>query len=106
MTRTAGTAAALAGVAAVTVAARAVTGTARGRALLRRLGMTSAGGLHAREQSADSREPESTYACHCGQRFRISGRDRHRIYWLEGAAQGDPVVSGTCPSCDRVLPAQ
>jgi hypothetical protein len=68
--------------------------------------LTSAAGLLSGEQSAEPREPEPTYTCQCGQRFRISGRDRHRIYWREGAAQDDPVTAGTCPSCDRHLPAQ
>jgi hypothetical protein len=46
------------------------------------------------------------WQCECCQRFSVAGRDRHRIYWLEGAAQDDPVLDNRCPSCDRPLPAQ
>jgi hypothetical protein len=49
-----------------------------------------------------SPEPE-TYHCACGQRFRVGGRDRHRVFWLEGAAEDDPVLSQRCPNCDRPL---
>jgi hypothetical protein len=45
------------------------------------------------------------WSCECGQPYRVSGSGRHRVYWLEGAAESDPVISGTCPSCDRALPS-
>jgi hypothetical protein len=44
-----------------------------------------------------------TYRCACGQGFRVTGSGRHRVYWLEGAAQDDPVLSQHCPACDRSL---
>jgi hypothetical protein len=50
-------------------------------------------------------EPE-TYRCDCGQEFRVSGTGRHRVYWLAGAPDDDPVLSPTCPSCDRPLPRE
>jgi hypothetical protein len=36
----------------------------------------------------------------------VAGRDRHRIYWLEGAAESEPLLADHCPSCDRPLPAE
>ena len=47
-------------------------------------------------------EPER-YRCACGQAFRLTGRGRHRVYWLESAPQDDPVLSPRCPACDRPL---
>jgi hypothetical protein len=47
-------------------------------------------------------EPE-TYRCDCGQSFRVSGAGRHRVYWLADAAEDDPVLSQSCPACDRPL---
>jgi hypothetical protein len=45
-----------------------------------------------------------THRCDCGQEFRVSGSGRHRVYWLAGAPDHDPVLSPQCPSCDRPLP--
>jgi hypothetical protein len=45
-----------------------------------------------------------TYRCECGEKFRVAGRDRHRIYWLAEAPEDEPVLGTTCPSCDRPLP--
>ena len=54
-----------------------------------------------------SREPERvTWQCECGQRFRVSGTGRHRVHWLEGAPESEPVLGSTCPSCDRPLAVQ
>src|SRR5215210_2967574 len=58
----------------------------------------------AREQQAPRRE--ESWQCACGQRFRVSGLGRHRVYWLEGAREADPVLSERCPSCERLLPAE
>jgi hypothetical protein len=44
------------------------------------------------------------YRCVCGQRFRVAGTGRHRVYWLADAAENDPVLSPRCPACDRPLP--
>ena len=46
-----------------------------------------------------------TWQCQCGQAFRVSGMDRHRIFWLPEAPENEPVTSGRCPTCDRPLPA-
>jgi hypothetical protein len=49
--------------------------------------------------------PVEEYVCACGQQFRVVGIDRHRVYWVEGAPEEDPVLSGACPNCERPLPA-
>jgi hypothetical protein len=48
--------------------------------------------------------PEDSFTCECGQAFRITGRDRHRVLWPEGAGPDEAVLSGRCPACDRPLP--
>ncbi len=47
---------------------------------------------------------EDTYTCACGQEYRVSGEDRHRVYWLKDAEVSDPVLGQDCPNCDRPLP--
>jgi hypothetical protein len=53
----------------------------------------------------EAAEPE-TYRCDCGQGFRVAGAERHRVYWLADAAEDDPVLSQSCPACDRPLPRE
>ena len=50
-------------------------------------------------------EPGEPWQCECGQEYMVAGRDRHRIYWLAESGPSDPVLSGTCPRCDRPLPS-
>lgn len=45
------------------------------------------------------------WSCECGQRYRVSGQGRHRIYWVAGASHDDPVLRTVCVSCERSLPA-
>ena len=49
-------------------------------------------------------EPE-TYRCACGATYRVSGVDRHRVYWREGASSSDPVLGDRCEQCDSPLPS-
>ena len=58
----------------------------------------------ARRSGHEAAGPE-LWRCECGQGFRVSGLERHRVFWLEDAPEDDPVLSGRCPSCDRPLPA-
>ena len=51
------------------------------------------------------RDKRPKYACECGQSYRVTGVDRHRVYWPEGAEKDEPVLGDTCISCDRALPA-
>jgi hypothetical protein len=46
----------------------------------------------------------ASYTCECGQAFRVTGVDRHRVYWPEGADRDEPVMGDTCIACDRPLP--
>ena len=50
-------------------------------------------------------DPGEPWQCECGQEYMVAGRDRHRIYWLADSGPSDPVLSGTCPNCDRPLPS-
>jgi hypothetical protein len=47
----------------------------------------------------------AAWHCACGQAYRVTGLDRHRVYWLEGADERDAVLGGACPACGRPLPA-
>jgi hypothetical protein len=58
----------------------------------------------ARAGDTQLRDPMRDFRCACGQEFRVSGADRHQVFWLAGAPEGDPVLGGRCPSCDRELP--
>jgi hypothetical protein len=44
--------------------------------------------------------------CVCGQQFEVTGLDRHRVYWLEGAHESDPVIGQQCPVCEAPLPSE
>ena len=58
---------------------------------------------HVTREEQPAREP---WQCACGERYLVAGRDRHRIYWLEQAAESEPLLSGTCPACERELPSE
>ena len=45
-----------------------------------------------------------TYTCECGAEYRVSGQDRHRVYWPKDADASDPVLGQACPECERPLP--
>jgi hypothetical protein len=46
------------------------------------------------------------WECVCGQSYRVSGLDRHRIYWPSGAPADAPVLDGCCVRCRRPLPGK
>jgi hypothetical protein len=50
------------------------------------------------------RDKRPRYKCDCGQVYRVTGVDRHRVYWPEGAERDEPVLGDTCVRCDRPLP--
>jgi hypothetical protein len=47
----------------------------------------------------------ATFTCQCGQKYRVSGVDRHRVYWPAGAAEDAPVLGDACIACETPLPA-
>ena len=64
-------------------------------------GIAAAGARMTQRRKAS----QSTYRCRCGSRYRVSGTDRHRVYWPAGAAESDPVLGDRCPNCDAPLPS-
>jgi len=58
---------------------------------------------HSR-QSETATSPE--WRCECGQPFRVAGLGRHRVYWLRGTRDAEPLMSDDCPRCGRALPAE
>jgi len=46
-----------------------------------------------------------TYRCRCGAEYRVSGVDRHRVYWPATASERDPVLDDRCTQCGTPLPA-
>lgn len=58
----------------------------------------------ARARGSRSGPPE-THRCRCGTVYRVSGADRHRVYWLLDAPESDPVLGRSCVNCDAPLPA-
>ena len=50
------------------------------------------------------RDKRPRYSCECGQAYRVTGVDRHRVYWPEGAEKDEPVLGDTCTACERPLP--
>ena len=71
------------------------------RFLQRRRG--AGGGAVAPE---DAPSAKRDWTCECGQQFRVSGEDRHRVFWLADADEGDPVLGDQCPSCEKPLSTQ
>jgi hypothetical protein len=58
-----------------------------------------------RDRVRRSNAPEhETFTCECGQTYRVSGVGRHRIYWPEGAAESDALLTPECINCERPLP--
>jgi hypothetical protein len=83
-----------AGLIAVAVALAAAIAAARSRQRARDTG----GGLE--------RSEDQTYTCDCGTPYRVSGTDRHTVYWPAGAPDGEPVLGDRCVTCDAPLPGR
>jgi hypothetical protein len=64
-------------------------------------GGASGQGLTGRFRRRDKRP---RYTCECGQAYRVTGVDRHRVYWPEGAERADPVLGDACVKCEQPLP--
>jgi hypothetical protein len=65
----------------------------------------AAGAVAMRARRRGGGGAAETHTCRCGTVYRVSGTDRHRVYWLLDAAEGDPVLGTTCVECDAPLPA-
>jgi hypothetical protein len=63
-----------------------------------------AGGDGTRRGGRFGSGKDPAYTCECGQAYRVTGVDRHRVYWAENAEKDEPVMGDTCVSCDRPLP--
>lgn len=68
-------------------------------------GLRRAGRLGAEPGASAADRGLEEYICDCGQAFRVVGVDRHRVYWAEGASIDEPLLSESCPNCERPLPA-
>ena len=66
--------------------------------------LAAVGARHRRRAGAPAPH-DTSYTCACGTVYRVSGVDRHRVYWREGAAESDPVLGDRCVECDAPLPA-
>ena len=65
----------------------------------------AAAGARLRARASDRRaRAEQTYTCRCGATYRVSGADRHRVYWPAGAPEDAPVLGDACVECDAPLP--
>jgi hypothetical protein len=40
----------------------------------------------------------------CGARYRVTGTDRHQVYWPAGAQEADPVMGDACTKCGTPFP--
>ncbi len=54
---------------------------------------------------SSSQPGHEDWSCACGAQYRMTGRDRHRVYWPAGAAEDEPVLGTDCVQCGRPLPA-
>ena len=59
-----------------------------------------------RRRGDSSDDGRDAWSCDCGQTYRVSGLDRHRVYWLPEARQSDPLLARECVSCGAQLPAR
>jgi hypothetical protein len=67
--------------------------------------VAAAGSRLARRGKGTGIAVEDSYRCRCGSEYRVSGVDRHRVYWPAGAPDSEPVLGDRCPNCDAPLPA-
>jgi hypothetical protein len=58
------------------------------------------------ERGRQSAGAHRRWQCVCGQMYRVSGRDRHRVYWPLEAPPDEPVMDGCCVRCRRPLPSK
>jgi hypothetical protein len=92
------------GLIAVAVALAAAVAAAGARLAGRSPGGTLTTPLARARRGRFQRSAAQTYTCHCGTEYRISGTDRHRVYWPASAPDDAPVLGDRCTECDAPLP--
>ena len=81
-----------------------------GRTIAAALALAAAAGLaigwrrHGRSGRGPQPKAREPWSCECGQAYVVAGEGRHRVYWVQGAPEGDPVLGTTCVNCERDLP--
>lgn len=61
-------------------------------------------GRHDSASGTGGGSPDQTFTCRCGAEYRVSGTDRHRVYWPAGAQDDAPVLGERCVECEAPLP--
>jgi hypothetical protein len=74
------------------------------RSSWRRLGALARGRASGGAEDSGRTSPDDSYTCQCGAEYRVSGIDRHRIYWPADAPEGSPVLGDRCVQCGTALP--
>jgi hypothetical protein len=65
----------------------------------------SASARYRRRRAGSQPDEVASYTCDCGADYRVSGTDRHRVYWLADASEDSPVMGDRCVQCDAPLPS-
>lgn len=64
----------------------------------------AAAGARLASRASGGGEADQSYTCRCGATYRVSGTDRHRVYWPAAAPEDAPVLGDACVECDAPLP--
>src|SRR5215210_7608887 len=88
------------------IAVPALFATVAGGVAYALLRLRRPGGPSRTARQGEPAAPPQEYRCDCGQLFHVSGAGRHSVYWLPDASPSDPVLSPTCPQCERPLPRE
>jgi hypothetical protein len=60
--------------------------------------------MRSRIRGRDQRSAVQMHTCECGAQYRVSGTDRHRVYWPAAASEQAPVLDDRCVACGAPLP--
>jgi hypothetical protein len=66
----------------------------------------AAGARLGRRDRGSGIEVPTTYRCRCGAEYRLTGVDRHRVYWPAGAPEDEPLLGDRCTNCGAPLPSR
>jgi hypothetical protein len=70
----------------------------------RRLAASRRAGAPGRPDRQDRTPDLPTHRCDCGAEYRVSGTDRHRVFWPVDAPEDAPVLGDDCVECGAPLP--